>query len=608
MAKEERLPRQLRESWHVLLIAALATAAVFIMVSGLKSLPSPIYGGDLWNHLGTMYHIYYGGSVFESAELAGEYPWVPELYHVYNVALAKIIGIDPLVANIYSSVLLVPIAAVAVWSICSRMSKDKIAISASLITFLTAFPIFKYTQFASVVMAPALFACWYLYLDREDDVRRLALLAAVMGLCSLSNTQLFVASYILFGVVALDKLHSSFRKKGKLDAEIIGVIKPLAIIFAVSFAIALIYWYAPIFVYRLHTPNDIQIYGWADFSRFDLQISYPLQVLWGFFFNLNDPVWALIDLGMLLGAYVLISRRDEPRYHLAFLILVASLIGVFHHLLTYNLFHLQLAPDRIFEMFSRGLGAILLVAALDYLAQAKKVGAAPYAGLALAIIVFSAGFAHALNPESDQFYMQAKNPLPSEFTSLQSWIRNNTGVDDVFLTDNEDAFMMNALSGRKSVSYRRTHTSEYADMDQRNIDEAVILYGTDDAERLSLLQKYRVKYVLWTSKWVDNQIAVQNGSLVGIFDPLEARSSPAYVSNLEKGGVQYFNITYYLDPAFQPNYPKYQMVVIPPQGESGDRPWSPGFDARLTKLYEIDYEGAPAGYPPFAVVYGVRDG
>jgi hypothetical protein len=178
----------------------------------------------------------------------------------------------------------------------------------------------------------------------------------------------------------------------------------------------------------------------------------------------------------------------------------------------------------------------------------------------------------------------------------------------VFITDNEDAFMMNALSGRKAVSYRRTHTSPYADLDQRNIDEAVILYGSNDTERSRLLQKYDVKYVLWTSKWVDNQIAVQNGTLVGIFDPLEARTSPASVSALQNNDVQYFNITYYLDPSFQPNYPRYNISVIPPQGQSDLSPWSPGFDARLTKLYEVDYVGAPSGYPPFAVVYGVRDG
>jgi hypothetical protein len=133
--------------------------------------------------------------------------------------------------------------------------------------------------------------------------------------------------------------------------------------------------------------------------------------------------------------------------------------------------------------------------------------------------------------QKDVYYTAAREPLSGPLLELKQWTIANTDVNDVFLTDNEDAFMLNGLTGRKSVSYRRTHAPIYTDMNQRMLDSAVILYGNDSTTRNELLKTYRVKYLLWTIRWFDNQYTVDaQGQLRGFFDPFMVPEKPGYES------------------------------------------------------------------------------
>ncbi len=608
MLNKEEVLSFISKTWYVFLIVALIIGANYLIVKDLKKLPSPLYGGDYWNHLGIMYHLYYGGSFFASAELVGETPWVPELYHIYNLFLSFITGWDPMAANLFNSLFLIPLTAFAIWYLVKRFTDNKILITAAIVFVLSAFPFFKYTEFAYFVMTPLLLCTWYWYLDKKEDIIRLMALAVMMGLCSLTNTQLFFATYILFGVFVLDRvcyfLNSS--KKLGLNPETISEFSPYIMVFVVSSLIALIYWFWPIFVYLLHTPNDMQIYGWVDFTDSTAQLSYSLNVL-SAFINPGNPFNGLISLLMLGGIWVVVTKREDHEYHFAFLVLIVALIGLFHHLVTFNLFHIHLGPERLFQMFTSTFGAVFLViATVAIMKSFKRVGRwLPYIVLLAALCIFNINFSYWQHPPENGYVMYAKEPLTSEFINLQKWIDENTDVNDVFLTDNEDAFMMNGLTGRKSVSYRRTHTSQYADIDQRNLDSAVMLYGSNNHQRDVLLKKYNVKYVLWTSQWFSNQILIENDSITRMFDPFMAKDSPERQAYLTNNDVYFITMYYYLDPAFLPDFPKYNVIITPPQGISYLKPWNPGLDAKLTEVYVVEFENAPPDYPPFAVIYEV---
>jgi hypothetical protein len=287
------------------------------------------------------------------------------------------------------------------------------------------------------------------------------------------------------------------------------------------------------------------------------------------------------------------------------------LVSLFHHIITYNLFHIQLAPERLFEMYMWTFGVMLFAIAGEELLSVLKEYSnyVPYLLAIFVVLIFFWNYVHWMNPPEGSFEAMAKqSSLNVPMLQLQGWIINHTDVYDVFLTDNEDAFMMNALTGRKSVSYRRTHTSTYADLDQRNLDSAVMLYGNNELVRSSLLKKYKVKYLLWTSQWISNQMSNdKQGRITRLFDPFLSKDTPERRSYMQSNNVSYITLNYYLDPAYLSNYPTYDLIIAPPQGKSELRPWSTGMDSRLTELYRITYTGAPADYPPFAVIYGVRD-
>jgi len=576
-------------------------------LSQLKQLPSPIFGGDYYNHLGYLYHLQYGGSLLDNGQMNGEIPWVPWLYHAYVFVFSKIAGLDVMQGNIFSSIPLIFLTGIIMYFTMKRVTSNPILIITGALLVLKYYPVYKYTDFTYAMMGPLVLLAWMFYLEKED-VKRLLLLGVVLALANLTNTQLVFSSMILLGVVALDRLYSAYLKnreaveRKKFD-EIwnlaFPVAKPFIAIFLVTWLLSMAYWYGPFFVERLKMPNDLQIYGWADFSQISVQIAYPISRLVEFYFpaygaTLASPFDLLPQLFSLLllgGTYLVWTLRNEGVLNrFFFLILVAAMIALFHHLITFNLFHIQLAPERMFNMLILPLVPILVVFASDRLAQSAGkyvAGAGQYIPVIILILVAAPLWLGFQEMQKYNYVINAHSPLPTDMEELRQWINNNTGVYDVFLTDNEDGFMMNAISGRKVVSYRRTHAPTYADMNQRALDEAAILGGNNDSLRAELIGKYNVKYVLWTAWWFTNQIIIdQTGKITSLYDPLEVPARPEYKKYLEENNIPYITHYTYLDPAALKNYPKYWIYVIMPI-YNYDKPWVPDFDRRLRLVKEI---------------------
>jgi hypothetical protein len=193
--------------------------------------------------------------------------------------------------------------------------------------------------------------------------------------------------------------------------------------------------------------------------------------------------------------------------------------------------------------------------------------------LLLSLSIYFSGFDAK---KADQWYKTGTTALAPQFVELETWIKANTNVSDVFLTTNEDAFMMNALTGRKVLSYRRAHSSPYIDMNARMADQAVIVYGTDAAETSALLKKYEVKYLLWTGTWITNEFSFdQQGKFVGFFDPLDVPDNASNKAYWDAHGVKYLNQTMSLDPAARAGFPTYPMLIAIPYKMDMQAPYNP---------------------------------
>ena len=600
------------DTFKYVLILALTVAFVnYNFLSQFKQLPSPLYGGDYYNHLGSIYHIYYGGSVFENGQMPGESQWVPWFYHLSVVILSKITGMDPTFGIIYSSLPLIFISATIVYLAITRFTENRLLILPVILIFLTNYPIYKYTLFAFFVTSPLMILAWFLFLEKQTQ-NRFIFLAIAIAFAHLSSTQLFFASIILFGVVMLDLAYKNYKKSNTISfirsQDFIKEIMPLVKVFGLGFILSLVYWYAPLFVYKGATPNDLQIYGWPDYTKFDLQIatitnelgnfaSQPIVVLSKLqtFINapsnlelLKDlilngvlkPDLIIISLQLIGAAVIVLNRNTNIFYRFSFLILVAALIGLTHHLILFNILHTHLAPGHLFQMMQFPLAPLEILFAILFVKQKLKLDSLIKIGssekgiaitellfVLLAIAFFYTHFVDLERNKGDangpgNWISAGRSELSPMHKEIKSWILLNTGLNDVFLTTNEGGFMLNALSGRKVVTYRRTHAPVHTDMNQRALDAAVMLYGKNDAIRKELLKKYNVKYLFWSVRWFEEEFIVENSQIVGFFDPLMVKDKPDYRDYLDNNGVRYVEMHTSLDPYTLDVYPKYTMFNI----------------------------------------------
>ncbi len=398
---------------YVLLLALVVAVVNYQFVSQFKQLPSPIYGGDYYNHLGTMYHIFYGGSIIQSGQLTGEIPWVPWLYHLYVVILSKITGMDPMFGIIYSSLPLIFISAIIVYLFISKFTDDTLLILPVVLIFLAAYPIYKYTVFAFYVTSPLMILAWALFFEKQTKNRMIfAIIASVLA--NVSSTQLFFSQIVFLGVILIDRFYTEYKKTKNVNAlfskEFKEQIMPLAQTFAIAFIISLIYWYWPLFVYKGATPNDIQVYGWPDYTRFDLQIQTVTKELADAFFATNtdslvNTIYAVFTFVQLIGVIALYKKRNVDFWHkTAFLVLISAFVGLTHHVIMFNLLKSHLSPGHLFQMLYYPIMPVLFVVAIQFLKTKISVGSkgnGKFFELLLIILAVGFLFTHFSNFEDN---------------------------------------------------------------------------------------------------------------------------------------------------------------------------------------------------------------
>lgn len=564
--------------WGFLLILLASMALNLDFISQLKQIPSPLYGGDLYNGLGGVNHIMEGGNPFESAQMAGEPPWVPWLYHLSVALFSGLGGLDAVHGLLYFSLVIELLSLVVMYALASRVVGDKRVALVAVVLFSSQFPAFKYGQMANALFMPGMLLALYLFGKRQDNLSA-ALVGIMIGLAALTNTQAFFVANIIFGFAALWWLYPIF-KKGGLDAKTVkensGLIYRLALIFSIGFILAMPFWFGPIFEFHGQTPNDIQNITYPDVT----QLPVFIGISWALILSLLLPfelsgTGAIFSILNLAGLYFM--AKNPGKYQFAAILVATTLVCILHPIITLPLIHNQFMSSIMLERTSLLTAAILVgigVFGLMGMAGGGKKGT----GIAVAFILL-AGFHVATGLSamgSNQWTLVGKSPLSPYHAELAGWIKENTDVNDVFLTTNEDGFMMNALTGRKVVSYRRAHSSPYTDMHERMADQAVMVYGTDSAKTRELLDKYDVKYLLATYNWVSNEFQVsESGELLGFFDPLDVPDNSSNREYWDENGVSYISVTMSMDPAPRPNVPLYDLIVALPYMGTDGGPVSP---------------------------------
>lgn len=564
-------------------------------IDTLEQIPSPIYGGDYYNGLGGVMHLVEGGSLFESAQMRGEIPWVPWLYHLLVSLFSIISGIDPMNALLFFSLITQFFSLIVVYAFIQYLLKDKYISLIGVMLSTRFFPVFKYTDFSTALIMPAFLFFLYLFLERQS-LKRSVFAGIFLGLAGLSNTQAFFLGFLILGFSALlyiGKKAISFKEKISfhLDEGTLSSVRLFAIVFVFGFLISLLFWYWPIFVYKGKTLNPIQDITSPDMREPSVLWDSIFGIFLSFVLPYQSDLWILFTLFNLVGiGYVFLNLKKDNVSLFLLTLFIVFVFSALHPLLTLPIFDFHLMN---FMMTDRlGILSILLVSYGIHALIQKFANQRTLILAFLLLLAFSYFFDVFEGKKSDPWVSVGEVSLDEPYVELQQWILDNTNVNDVFITTNEDGFMMNALTGRKSVSYRRTHTSPYTDMDKRMADQAVIVYGNNPDKIEELLDKYNVTYLLWTDRWLYNEFNIdESGYVVGFFDPLAVADSELYRYYWETNGVVYSSFEIPLDPAPRENVPTYDVLVAFPSNASVDTPYSNLLLNYFTLKKVISYQG-----------------
>ena len=585
------------------LLALTAGAAQVWLLGDLKQLPSAVFGGDYTYQMGCIRSILASGNPMASCSCSGALPGYLPLYGTLVALAVQLTGASILKTMLLMSAFNHAASALIVCFVIGRHFGRPAGLALACVwATLYSPPVLKYTEFTAQVLVPLYFDALLLFVKAPRPGRALYL-GLTLAALGYSHAVAFSGGLVIAVISSLIGIARRARAGG-VGRELIATARGLAIVVP-CVALSLGYWYRPIFVHHGRTSLHYAEWNGGVLMRtLSERLSYAGSVLRAFVHNDEAPRTVLHVL-LFAGLAALIWARPRRLYAPAVLIAAVTFAWMFHYFLSMPLMHTHFVPEYVRSMLWSF--AILLVAAIPISllfervrrrAVSRALMAAMVGGAAAVLLVQTGARAQ------DQAIAYARNPLPAQYAALQAWVYARTRPDDVVLSTNELSFAWSALTGRKTLVTRRAQNDPFLDMDERNRDAALILYGHDDVKRRTLLARWRVRYVLWTTDWTDSEYPkdAAGNELVG--DPLLYFPNSSYDEELLDAGVRVHGAYTWVDPAMRwPDVPKFDLTLILPENyEKRSRPWRTGLDPLLEQVWSY-----ARGDSVVAAVYRVRN-
>ncbi len=582
-------------------VAVILLAVNFLQVGPLKSLPSPIFGGDYYYQLGTVNNFKYGGDPLRNSNLPTANPGYLPLFAIIAGLLAKVLatlGVGTFGSMYFLTYLLAVFEAASAYALFSRLTANAVFAGAGALLFASFAPIFKYTEFTSGIVVPLYVFLLLSFWRKRTNVGAL-LLGVAGGLASISHATAFVFGFFIAGLFFLAAFFEEGGEHG-LRISALSLATRSALFLAAAVPIALLFWYNPLFVHHGRTsPHYLEWNGAGDLSTTTLRLSLLKDLVFEKILNFETAWGALKALLTVAGALLLFRTNEKGGKAFLKILTLGFLALTLSYLVTAPLLGINFLPASMIEVVGRTVFAILMVLAVDFVFARlrthvpEKKWSVAATGALFAAIVGAKGLAVADYLKHDRFYPEGLSPLKANQAELADFIVKNTDVDDIVLTTKELGFMVNALTGRKLVVARRAQNDAYEDMDRRELDAAVLFYGRDGETKKALLRKYNVKYLYWDEYWWSSEYRFNEaGVIVGVFDPLVAFADADNRRYLELNGVAHVVEKSYLDPTLQGDkYPRYDLIRVTPRNyRSFYRPWDDGLERYITPVWKYANE------------------
>ncbi|MDP2749609.1 MAG: hypothetical protein Q8O89_02130 [Nanoarchaeota archaeon] len=569
-----------KEDYLLLLLIIIVLLIQLSIVTKLKQLPGPIYGGDIYHHKGMAQHIYNGGLPWKDPYYLEGYAFYGWLLHLLTASFAFILGIGILKASIYFPLVELLLGIILTYLLGIKVFKDKLfafLFSAAWASFFITLDL-NVSGFATVVMMPAL----ALFITYAKTTKQRIFAGVIYGLCGITHASLFIGlNFYIFALIFYRIITENIEnKEGKtvikkeFKKSIINQIRWVSLILLIGIPIAMLYWGPIIFVYHGKTLNPLQEYSGSGVANFSLyQSTIPA------FFNFSKGINIIFSILVILGIYYLIKNPGKAKIPLLFFI--AGFIGIIHPLITKPLFNTSFGYYWFGRMFVVTQIILIIFGVFLVYLLIKKYFKPNFdlkkAVVLLALIVFIIFTSQNIKNYKNGQFTQAGFTLSTEMEAMfrmGDWIMANTDKNDVFVsTHPETSFALQSISGRKVMFSRRTHSSHFIDVNKRAADEAVMLYGNDSEKTKELLKEYNVKYLyedfyslqtkqqcesIWNSLEETNEgnVNMQFQSYVCL------QTTAEFEEYLKQYGVEYKKITGPLDPAGGLETPKFALLAI----------------------------------------------
>ena len=558
--KEQGFLRRISwQDWAFLAFLFVSLVYVTAMLSQMKQLPGPLYGGDIYFHFGNVMHLFEGGSIFRSSHYLGEWQHYSWLLYLLIFATAKIFFMTPL-----RTAILFPIAIFALSLIVNYFlgqivfKKKEIALLFAIAS--AAIPMSTPTSLETAVLLPLSLFVFFLLFKKEFSFRNSLLAGLIYGVMGLGHVAAFLAINLFLVLMAIAELIAN-RK----EMPIPEILKKYAIVFAIGIPIAMLYWAPLIFVYHGRTLNPWQEYAFYGLAGKGIFISSALKSA---FFNFSSFSAVLITGFIVTGIFSLFFSKSRINW-LIMLVFLTGFLGLVHPYITEPLIHTSFGYygfGAVLSLFRIILAFYGILFAYSYLKESKVL-------LAVLTIIFAALFIRGAVAFRNGQWTSMGFSL-SDFQNVQmefaDYVAKVVPNNEVILTPHEEtAFALNALTGKKILFMRRTHSSPFVDFDQRAADGAIILYGNNSALRSELLKKYNIKY-LYMDSYGAQATAQCDAMWQNFSDPIYQEYSyscmrvlPQYEKYLNENGVTTQRVYARLDIAFN-EAPKAELTIIKP--------------------------------------------
>lgn len=535
---------------------------------GFEGLPSPIYGGDFYYSMGCVQHVLQGGNPFVSCHLENEPTHYFPLYPAIVAIISILTGTGAITAMWIASVLFNFAGILATYFLLRQYTTNRwIAAAFALIFVSIPQYVFKGTHLENTLMVPLFFLALTLFY-KNPSWKNTLLLGIIGGLNNWTITYaLPLTAFMYAGMTAY------FAYKYRESKDYTPLLR-LVTAGMITLAMALIIWGPSI--------GDFDNRSQLWLSRADTTSTAEgatkafFSILKSNFLNFGSISKAILTLSLWLSLLLWWNKRSSKRT-LSYLLFTTALIMTYSYLF-FRLINIQIFPSYL----AIGLQTAIVILGAQHLSLILK--RLPYNKIiSIAIFLLVVLPIATSNPDErlGRWLESAKSEPPAHYRALQEKLSDFDAK--TIVTTKELGFAVNAFTGAKVLANRQAHNSPFTNTNERELAQAIILYGNNDTLRMKLVDQYNISHLYWDAYWMQSEYTFSDGKMTNMYDPLFVLDSAEARNTLNASGVKYFAQTTQPDPAERAceHCAKWQLLFILPARNDMMRPWHPSLDDKL---------------------------